>query len=392
MSEERAVNINVCTLGHVDHGKTTLTAAITKYCAEFDANTKALEYEKIDKTPEEKKRGITINSTTVEYSWKGRHYSHTDCPGHEDYVKNMIVGASQVDAALLVIAATDGVMPQTTEHVLLANQLGIKKLIIVINKCDAVADKELLTLVEEDVKQLIKRYNYDETTTPIVHCSALKANEGDPEAKKGIEKLLDIMNDYIKIPVREENKPFLLSIEDVFTITGRGTVVTGKVERGSCSLNDTVDIVGLQEKPTTTVVTGLECFRKAYNKIVAGDNAGVLLRGIQRENIFRGQVIAAPGSIVAHKKFTAQVYILTKEEGGRSTGFVHTFKPQAFIRTADITCSFSFPEGVEMVAPGDNVLLTIELIEPMALEQGTKFAIREGGHTVAAGKVVDVLD
>ena len=378
-------HVNIGTIGHVDHGKTTLTAAITKYFGKF------VDYADIDKAPEERERGITINTAHVEYETEKRHYAHVDCPGHADYVKNMITGAAQMDGAILVIAATDGPMAQTREHILLARQVGVPRMVVFLNKCDMVDDEELLDLVEMEVRELLTEYGFDGDNTPIIRGSALKALEGDPKYVKAIEDLMDAVDEWIPTPERDNDKPFLMSIEDVFTITGRGTVVTGRVERGQLKLNDTVEIVGL--KPTkSTVVTGIEMFRKQLDYAEAGDNAGVLLRGIDRKDVERGQVLAKPGTVHPHKKFEAQVYVLSKEEGGRHTPFFTNYRPQFYFRTTDVTGVVTLPEGTEMVMPGDNVTMTVELIAPIAVENGTKFSIREGGHTVGAGSVTNIIE
>ena len=379
-------HLNIGTIGHVDHGKTTLTAAITKYFGNF------VDYADIDKAPEERERGITINTAHVEYETATRHYAHVDCPGHADYVKNMITGAAQMDGAILVVSATDGPMPQTREHILLARQVGVPKILVFINKCDMVEDPELLDLVEMEIRELLGEYGFD-ANCPIIRGSALKALEGD-ESDMGagaIKKLMEACDTYFDVPVRDLDKPFLMSIEDVFTISGRGTVVTGRVERGKLQLNDEVEIVGL--KPTRkTVVTGIEMFRKSLDFAQAGDNAGALLRGINRDEVERGQVLAKPGSVTPHHKFTAKVYVLSKEEGGRHTPFFSNYRPQFYFRTTDVTGVIELPAGVEMVMPGDNVDMTVELIAPIALEKGTKFSIREGGRTVGAGSVTDILE
>ena len=378
-------HVNIGTIGHVDHGKTTLTAAITKYFGKF------VDYADIDKAPEERERGITISTAHVEYETPNRHYAHVDCPGHADYVKNMITGAAQMDGAILVIAATDGPMAQTREHILLARQVGVPRMVVFLNKCDMVDDEELLDLVEMEVRELLTEYGFDGDNTPIIRGSALKALEGDPKYVKAIEDLMDAVDEWIPTPERDNDKPFLMSIEDVFTITGRGTVVTGRVERGQLKLNDEVEIVGL--KPTKkTVVTGIEMFRKQLDFAEAGDNAGVLLRGIDRSEVERGQVLAKPGSVHPHKKFKAQVYVLSKEEGGRHTPFFTNYRPQFYFRTTDVTGVVTLPEGTEMVMPGDNVTMTVELIAPIAVENGTKFSIREGGHTVGAGSVTEIIE
>ena len=383
-------HVNIGTIGHVDHGKTTLTAAITKCLAGKNGN-EAVAFDNIDKAPEERERGITINTAHVEYSTDKRHYAHVDCPGHADYVKNMITGAAQMDGAILVIAATDGPMAQTREHILLARQVGVPRMVVFMNKCDQVDDPELLDLVEMEIRDLLNEYGFDGDNTPIIRGSALKALEGDPEAKAKIYELMDAVDEWIPTPERDNDKPFLMSIEDVFTITGRGTVVTGRVERGKLNLNDTVEIVGI--KPTkSTVVTGIEMFRKQLDFAEAGDNAGVLLRGISREEVERGQVLAKPGSVTPHHKFKAQVYVLSKEEGGRHTPFFANYRPQFYFRTTDVTGVIELPAGVDMVMPGDNVEITVDLIHPIAIENGTKFSIREGGRTVGAGNVSEIID
>ncbi|MBE6151562.1 MAG: elongation factor Tu [Firmicutes bacterium] len=383
-------HVNIGTIGHVDHGKTTLTAAITKRQSEkFGGDF--VDYANIDKAPEERERGITINTSHVEYQTEGRHYAHVDCPGHADYVKNMITGAAQMDGAILVIAATDGPMAQTREHILLSRQVGVPKMVIFMNKCDQVDDAELLDLVEMEIRGLLDEYGFDGDNTPIVRGSALKALEGDADAVAAIDKLMDEVDSWIPTPERDTEKPFLMSIEDVFTITGRGTVVTGRVERGRLNLNDTVEIVGIKDT-RSTVVTGIEMFRKQLEFAEAGDNAGVLLRGISREEVERGQVLAKPGSVTPHKKFTAQVYVLSKEEGGRHTPFFANYRPQFYFRTTDVTGVIELPAGVDMVMPGDNIEITVELIHPIAIENGTKFSIREGGRTVGAGNVSNIIE
>ena len=383
-------HVNIVTIGHVDHGKTTLTAAITKRLAE-KGQAKFEDYADIDKAPEERERGITINTAHVEYETDKRHYAHVDCPGHADYVKNMITGAAQMDGAILVLAATDGPMAQTKEHILLARQVGVPRIVVFMNKCDMVDDPEMLDLVEMDVRELLSKYGYDGDNTPVIRGSALKALEGDPEWEAKIDELMDAVDEWIPTPERDNDKPFLMSIEDVFTITGRGTVVTGRVERGELKLNDEVEIVGL--KPTQkTVVTGIEMFRKQLDFAEAGDNAGVLLRGISREQVQRGQVLAKPGTVTPHTKFEAQVYVLSKEEGGRHTPFFSNYRPQFYFRTTDVTGVVTLPEGTEMVMPGDNVNMSVELIAPIAIENGTKFSIREGGRTVGAGSVTEIVE
>ena len=388
--ERSKPHVNIGTIGHVDHGKTTLTAAITTVLAN-KGFAESFKYDEIDKAPEEKERGITINTAHVEYETENRHYAHVDCPGHADYVKNMITGAAQMDGAILVIAATDGPMAQTREHILLSRQVGVPRMVVFMNKCDQVDDPELLDLVEMEIRELLTEYGYDGDNTPVIRGSALKALEGDPEAVKAIEDLMNAVDEWIPTPVRDNDKPFLMSIEDVFTITGRGTVVTGRVERGMLKLNDEVEIVGLKDTKKT-VVTGIEMFRKQLDFAEAGDNAGVLLRGIAREDVERGQVLAKPGSVHPHKKFKAEVYVLSKEEGGRHTPFFSNYRPQFYFRTTDVTGVITLPEGTEMVMPGDNVSITVELIAPIAVENGTEFSIREGGHTVGAGKVTEIIE
>ena len=388
--ERTKPHVNIGTIGHVDHGKTTLTAAITRVLSKT-GGAEFLGYDMIDKAPEERERGITINTSHVEYETSKRHYAHVDCPGHADYVKNMITGAAQMDGAILVIAATDGPMAQTREHILLARQVGVPRMVVFLNKCDMVDDEELLDLVEMEVRELLTEYGFDGDNTPIIRGSALKALEGDPKYVKAIEDLMDAVDEWIPTPERDNDKPFLMSIEDVFTITGRGTVVTGRVERGQLKLNDEVEIVGLKDTKKT-VVTGIEMFRKQLDYAEAGDNAGVLLRGIDRSEVERGQVLAKPGTVHPHKKFKAQVYVLSKEEGGRHTPFFTNYRPQFYFRTTDVTGVVTLPEGTEMVMPGDNVTMTVELIAPIAVENGTKFSIREGGHTVGAGSVTEIIE
>ena len=383
-------HVNIGTIGHVDHGKTTLTAAITKVLAK-DGGAEFVDYANIDKAPEERERGITINTAHVEYQTKNRHYAHVDCPGHADYVKNMITGAAQMDGAILVVSATDGPMPQTREHILLSRQVGVPRMVVFINKCDMVDDPELLDLVEMEVRELLTEYGFDGDNTPIIRGSALKALEGDAKYEEAIHELMDAVDSWIETPVRDTDKPFLMSIEDVFTITGRGTVVTGRVERGKLNLNDEVEIVGIRDTKKT-VVTGIEMFRKSLDYAEAGDNAGVLLRGINREDVERGQVLAKPGTVTPHKKFKASVYVLTKEEGGRHTPFFTNYRPQFYFRTTDVTGVIELPAGTEMVMPGDNVNITVELITPIAIENGTEFSIREGGRTVGAGKVSEIIE
>ena len=382
-------HVNIGTIGHVDHGKTTLTAAITKVLAE-KGGAEFMDYANIDKAPEERERGITINTAHVEYQTAKRHYAHVDCPGHADYVKNMITGAAQMDGAILVIAATDGPMAQTREHILLSRQVGVPRMVVFMNKCDMVDDEELLDLVEMEIRELLNEYGFDGDNTPIIRGSALKALEGDPKYVEAIDKLMDAVDEWIPTPVRDTDKPFLMSIEDVMTITGRGTVVTGRVERGELKLNEEVEIVGIKDTRKTTV-TGIEMFRKQLDYAQAGDNAGVLLRGITRDQVERGQVLAKPGTVTPHTKFEAEVYVLSKEEGGRHTPFFSNYRPQFYFRTTDVTGVIELPEGTEMVMPGDNTRMTVELIHPIAIEQGTKFSIREGGRTVGSG-VVSKID
>ena len=382
-------HVNIGTIGHVDHGKTTLTAAISKVLAGKNGNQQ-VAFDNIDKAPEERERGITINTAHIEYSTEKRHYAHVDCPGHADYVKNMITGAAQMDGAILVIAATDGPMAQTREHILLARQVGVPRMVVFMNKCDMVDDPELLDLVEMEIRDLLNQYDYDGDNTPIIRGSALKALEGDPAYVEKINELMDAVDEWIPTPERDVDKPFLMSIEDVFTITGRGTVVTGRVERGKLKLNDEVEIVGIKDTQKT-VATGIEMFRKQLDYAEAGDNAGVLLRGISREQVERGQVLAKPGTVTPHTKFKAAIYVLTKEEGGRHTPFFTKYRPQFYFRTTDVTGEIELPEGTEMVMPGDNVNITVELIHPIAIEQGTKFSIREGGRTVGAGNVSEII-
>ena len=389
--ERSKPHCNIGTIGHVDHGKTTLTAAITKTLHERLGTGEAVAFENIDKAPEERERGITISTAHVEYESKNRHYAHVDCPGHADYVKNMITGAAQMDGAILVVAATDGVMAQTKEHILLSRQVGVPYIVVFMNKCDMVEDEELLELVEMEITEVLEEYEF--TDCPIVKGSALKALE-DPTSEWGdkILELFDTIDSYIPDPERDTDKPFLMPVEDVFTITGRGTVATGRVERGVLHLNDEVEIVGVKEENRKTVVTGIEMFRKLLDEAQAGDNIGALLRGVQRTDIVRGQVICKPGSVKCHKKFTAQVYVLTKEEGGRHTPFFGNYRPQFYFRTTDVTGVVNLPDGVEMCMPGDNIEMTIELIHPIAMEQGLTFAIREGGRTVGSGRVATIIE
>ncbi len=389
--ERSKPHCNIGTIGHVDHGKTTLTAAITKVLAARVAGNVATDFENIDKAPEERERGITINTAHVEYETEKRHYAHVDCPGHADYVKNMITGAAQMDGAILVVAATDGVMAQTKEHILLSRQVGVPKIVVFLNKCDMVDDPELIELVEMEVTEQLEEYEF--TDCPIVKGSALKALE-DPSSEWG-DKIIELMNtvdEHIPDPVRETDKPFLMPIEDIFTITGRGTVATGRVERGTLHLNEEVEIVGISEETKKTVCTGIEMFKKLLDEARAGDNIGALLRGIQRTEIQRGQVLAKPGTVTCHRKFTAQVYVLTKDEGGRHTPFFNNYRPQFYFRTTDVTGVCNLPEGTEMCMPGDNVEMSIELIHPIAMEQGLTFAIREGGRTVGSGRVATIIE
>ena len=382
------VHVNIGTIGHVDHGKTTLTAAITSVLAK-KGMAKAEAYDEIDGAPEEKERGITINTAHVEYQTDNRHYAHVDCPGHADYVKNMITGAAQMDGAILVVAASDGPMPQTREHILLARQVGVPYIVVYLNKCDMVDDEELVDLVDMEVRELLNEYDFDGDNTPIIRGSALKALEGDEAAENSIMELMEAVDSWIPDPVREIDKPFLMAVEDVMTISGRGTVATGRVERGEAHLNDEVEIVGIKETQKT-VITGLEMFHKQLDVAQAGDNIGALLRGVARDQIQRGQVLAKPGTVHPHTKFKAQVYVLTKEEGGRHTPFVSNYRPQFYFRTTDVTGVITLPEGTDMVMPGDNVEMNVELIAPIALENGTRFSIREGGHTVGAGNVTEI--
>jgi elongation factor Tu len=384
-------HVNIGTIGHVDHGKTTLTAAITKILQKHNPKIQFRSFDSIDNAPEEKARGITIATAHVEYETKNRHYAHVDCPGHADYVKNMITGAAQMDGAILVVAATDGPMPQTREHILLARQVGVPAMVVFMNKADAVDDAELLELVELEVRELLSAYEFPGDDIPVIKGSALKALEGDPEWEKTVEELMEAVDNYIPTPARDFEKPFLMPVEDIFTIQGRGTVATGRVERGKVKVNETVEIVGI--KPTIkTVVTGVEMFKKLLDEGTAGDNVGLLLRGVERKDIERGQVIVKPGSITPHTKFKAEAYVLTKEEGGRHTPFFTGYRPQFYFRTTDVTGVAHLPAGVEMVMPGDNVAMEIELIAPIAMEKGLRFAIREGGRTVGAGTVSEVVE
>ena len=383
-------HVNIGTIGHVDHGKTTLTAAITTVLSK-KGQAAAMDYAAIDAAPEEKERGITINTAHVEYETDTRHYAHVDCPGHADYIKNMITGAAQMDGAILVVAATDGPMPQTREHILLSRQVGVPYIIVFLNKCDMVDDDELLDLVEMEVRELLDGYDFPGDDTPIIRGSALKALEGDPQWTPAIDELMEAVDSYIPTPTRDTDKPFLMPVEDVFTITGRGTVATGRVERGQLKLNDPIEIVGIHETQNT-VATGIEMFRKLLDYAESGDNVGVLLRGINRDQIQRGQVLAKPGSVHPHKKFNSQVYVLSKDEGGRHTPFFNNYRPQFYFRTTDVTGICGLPAGTEMCMPGDNVEMTIELIHPIAMEQGLSFAIREGGRTVGSGRVATIIE
>ena len=389
--ERTKPHVNIGTIGHVDHGKTTLTAAITKVLAE-KGQAEFQDYANIDKAPEERERGITINTAHVEYETDTRHYAHVDCPGHADYVKNMITGAAQMDGAILVVSAADGPMPQTREHILLARQVGVPAIVVFLNKADMVDDEELIELVEMEVRELLSSYEFPGDEVPIVVGSALKALEGDAQYVAKIDELMAAVDSYIPTPVRDTDKQFLMPVEDVFTITGRGTVATGRVERGEVNVGDTIEVVGLAEESKSYVVTGLEMFRKTLDSAVAGDNVGALLRGVERKDIERGQVLAKPGSIHPHTKFKAEVYVLTKEEGGRHTPFFSNYRPQFYFRTTDVTGVVNLPEGVEMCMPGDNVTMDIELITPIAVEEGLRFAIREGGHTVGAGVVTAIVE
>ena len=383
-------HVNIGTIGHVDHGKTTLTAAIAT-CLAKKGQAAAMDYASIDAAPEEKERGITINTAHVEYQTETRHYAHVDCPGHADYIKNMITGAAQMDGAILVVAATDGPMPQTREHILLSRQVGVPYIIVFLNKCDMVDDEELIDLVEMEVRELLNEYDFPGDDTPVIRGSALKALEGDPKWTPAIDELMEAVDTYIPTPTRDVDKPFLMPVEDVFTITGRGTVATGRVERGQLNLNDELEIVGIKDTQKT-VATGIEMFRKLLDYAESGDNVGVLLRGINRDQIQRGQVLAKPGSVHPHTKFKGQVYVLSKDEGGRHTPFFGNYRPQFYFRTTDITGVIELPEGTEMVMPGDTVELTVELIHPIAIEKGTKFSIREGGRTVGSGNISEIIE
>jgi elongation factor Tu len=389
--ERTKPHVNIGTIGHVDHGKTTLTAAITTVLAK-QGKAQAKAYDQIDAAPEERERGITISTAHVEYETDKRHYAHVDCPGHADYVKNMITGAAQMDGAILVVSAADGPMPQTREHILLSRQVGVPYIVVFLNKCDMVDDEELLELVEMEVRDLLSEYDFPGDEVPVIKGSALKALEGDPQWEEKIIELMNAVDEYIPTPQREIDKPFMMPIEDVFSITGRGTVATGRVERGTLKVGDAVEIVGLADEPKSTTVTGVEMFRKLLDQAEAGDNIGALLRGVSRDEVERGQVLAKPGTITPHTKFKAQVYVLTKEEGGRHTPFFSNYRPQFYFRTTDVTGIITLPEGVEMVMPGDNVEMTVELIAPIAIEEGTKFSIREGGRTVGAGSVSEIIE
>ena len=388
--ERTKPHVNIGTIGHVDHGKTTLTAAITKVLSE-QGGANFLDYASIDKAPEERARGITINTSTIEYETEKRHYAHVDCPGHADYVKNMITGAAQMDGAILVVSAADGPMPQTREHILLAKQVGVPSIVVFLNKADQVDDPELIDLVEMEVRDLLSEYGYPGDDTPITVGSALGALNGDAKYEQAIRDLMQSVDDYFPTPERDTDKPYLMPVEDVFTITGRGTVATGRVERGTMKVGDAAEIVGLQEKPTETVITGLEMFRKTLDQAMAGDSVGALLRGIDRDDIVRGQVVTKPGTVQPHTEFTAQVYVLTKEEGGRHTPFFNGYRPQFFFRTTDVTGNIGLPEGTEMCMPGDNIEMSVQLITPIAMEEGQRFAIREGGRTVGAGVVAKII-
>lgn len=390
--ERTKPHCNIGTIGHVDHGKTTLTAAITKTLHERLGLGDYVPYDMIDKAPEERARGITISTAHIEYETANRHYAHVDCPGHADYVKNMITGAAQMDGTILVVAATDGVMAQTREHVLLARQVGVPYIVVFLNKCDAVDDEELIELVEMDVRDLLNEYDFPGDEIPIIRGSALKALEGDEKAMDSIMELMDAVDNYIPTPVRDTDKPFLMPVEDVFTITGRGTVATGRVERGTLHISDEVEIAGIKNETRKVVVTGLEMFRKTLDEARAGDNIGALLRGVNRDEVVRGQVLCKPGSVTCHTKFKGQIYVLTKEEGGRHTPFFTNYRPQFYFRTTDVTGICNLPEGVEMCMPGDNIEINVELIHPIAMEKGLSFAIREGGRTVGSGKVAEIIE
>jgi len=391
--ERTKPHVNIGTIGHIDHGKTTLTAAISKVLHDKypELNPSTETFDQIDKAPEERQRGITISIAHIEYQTESRHYAHVDCPGHADYIKNMITGAAQMDGAILVVAATDGPMPQTKEHVLLARQVGVPYIVVALNKADMVDDEEIMELVELEVRELLSAYEFDGDNVPIVRCSALKALEGDPEYAKGILELMDAVDSYIPQPERDVDKPFLMPVEDVFTITGRGTVVTGRIERGVLKINAEIEIVGIKESSSKTIVTGIEMFRKLLDEGRAGENVGLLLRGTKREDVERGQVICKPGSITPHTEFDANVYILSKDEGGRHTPFYDNYRPQFYFRTTDVTGVVHLPEGTEMVMPGDNTEMRVDLIQPIAMEDGLKFAIREGGRTVGSGRVTKII-
>jgi elongation factor Tu len=390
--ERTKPHVNIGTMGHIDHGKTTLTAAITKVLSEQNPNVQFTAFDQIDKAPEEKERGITIAIAHVEYETENRHYAHVDMPGHADYIKNMITGAAQIDGAILVVSAADGPMPQTREHVLLARQVNVPYIVVALNKVDMVDDPELLDLVELEVRELLTEYEYPGDDVPVTRVSALKALDGDAEAAQGVVDLMKTVDEYIPEPQRDTEKPFLMPIEDVFTITGRGTVVTGRVEQGQLKLGDDVEIVGIEPKTSKTVVTGIEMFRKMLDEAQAGDNAGILLRGTKKDEVQRGQVLTKPGSITPHTKFQAQVYVLSKDEGGRHTPFFNNYRPQFYFRTTDVTGSVNLPDGTEMVMPGDNTEMEVELIQPIAMDEGLRFAIREGGRTVGAGRVTKILE
>ena len=387
-------HVNIGTIGHVDHGKTTLTAAISKVLTEkgFTRAEEARSFDQIDNAPEEKERGITINSSHIEYETANRHYAHVDCPGHADYVKNMVTGAAQMDGAILVVASTDGPMPQTREHILLARQVNVPKIVVFMNKVDLVEDEEMLELVEMEVRDLLNKYDFDGDNAPVIRGSALGALNGEPKWEEKVMELMDAVDTYIPLPVRENEKPFLMPIEDIFSITGRGTVVTGRIETGTIHVNDAVELVGFGDAPRATTVTGVEMFRKLLDQGEAGDNVGLLLRGIDKKDVKRGEVVAKPGSITPHTEFKSQIYVLKKEEGGRHTPFHNHYRPQFFIRTLDVTGEITLPEGTEMVMPGDNVEITVKLITPVALNEGLRFAIREGGRTVGAGQVTKIID
>ena len=387
-------HVNIGTIGHVDHGKTTLTAAISKVLAEkgFTSADEIKSFDQIDNAPEEKERGITINSAHIEYQTANRHYAHVDCPGHADYVKNMVTGAAQMDGAILVVAATDGPMPQTREHILLARQVNVPKIVVFLNKVDLVDDKEMLDLVEMEVRDLLSFYNYDGDNAPVIQGSALGALNGDPQWVEKVMELMNAVDEYIPLPVRDNEKPFLMPIEDIFSITGRGTVATGRIETGIIKVGEEVELIGLGDEPKKTVVTGVEMFRKLLDEGEAGDNVGLLLRGVDKKDLKRGMVVAKPGSVTPHKKFQAEIYVLKKEEGGRHTPFKDKYRPQFFIRTLDVTGEINLPQGREMVMPGDNVTITVDLIYPVAISEGLRFAIREGGRTVGAGQVTKLLD